>query len=88
MATGLFILRRRIYFPTSIFIMLYNCLINSKLTYCIEAWGNEYNTNLEKIHGIEKIALHIIFRTSFNKNSPPFFQKPTFCQSNNSINKK
>ena len=35
------------YLPASIFMMLYNCLINSKLTYCIGAWGNEYNTNLE-----------------------------------------
>ena len=42
------------YLPTSNFILLSNCLINSKLTYCIEAWGNVYNTNLEKIHGIEK----------------------------------
>lgn len=63
------------FLPTPILIMLYNCLINSKLTYCIEAWGNAHFTNLEKIHVIQKKILRIIFKGSFNEHSVPFFQK-------------
>lgn len=55
------------FLPRKILILLYNCLINSKIVYCLEAWGNAPSSYLDKILTIQNRLLRIIF------HKPPRF---------------
>ena len=62
-------------FPSSILILLYNSLVNSKLVYCLEAWGNAANTHLKKLFIIQKRFLRIIYRKPPNEPTSHLFKK-------------
>jgi len=49
------------FLPRKVLILLYNSLINSKIVYCLEAWGNAPSIYLDKILTIQNRLLRIIF---------------------------
>ena len=63
------------FLPTDILILLYNCLINSKIIYCIEAWGSAPQTHLNKILMLQKRLVRIIFHKGPMCHSAPLFKK-------------
>ena len=50
------------FLPTKILIMIYNGLINSKINYCIEVWGNASHIYLNSLLILQKKILRIIFK--------------------------
>ena len=63
------------FLPFSCLILLYNSLINSKIIYCIEAWGNTAKVHKEKILKIQKRLVRMLFKKPQNEHSPPLFKK-------------
>lgn len=63
------------FLPTHILILLYNSLINSKIIYCLEAWGNAPTTYLNKIYLIQKRLVRIIYRKNPHEHSSPLFKR-------------
>ena len=63
------------YLPRNILILLYNSLVNSKLIYCLESWGNAPKTHLNKLYIIQKRLLRIIYHTEPNYHTAPLFKK-------------
>lgn len=64
-----------LFLPNSSLIMLYNSLINSKIVYCLEAWGNAPETHLNKILVIQKRTLRVIFHKPPTYHSATLFKK-------------
>ena len=62
------------FLPKNVLILLYNSLINSKITYCLEVWGNSPDTHLNKILVIQKRLLRIIY------HKDPLFHTATLFQ--------
>ena len=58
---------------TSALLTLYNSLILPYLTYCVEAWGNTYPTNLLCIKKLQKRAVRIIGNLSYCGHTNPIF---------------
>ena len=63
------------FLPRKILILLYNSLINSKISYCLEAWGNAAPTHLNKILKIQKRAIRIIYNCHPKTHTAPLFKK-------------
>ena len=63
------------YLPRNVLLLIYNSFIHSRLTYCIEAWGNAPSTHLNKILIFQKRLLRIIFKQSRLAHTKPLFQK-------------
>ena len=72
--TGMIYLASK-FLPYKALILLYNSLINSKLTYCLEAWGNAPKTHLNKLLLIQKRIIRIIFHKSPTEHTSPLFIK-------------
>ena len=63
------------FLPKDVLKLIYNSFINSKISYCIEAWGNAAQCHLQKILLSQKRIMRIIF------NKPPLTaSKPLFLQ--------
>ena len=69
------IYRFSMYLPRQILLLLYNSFIHSKLSYCIETWGNAPKTFLEKIHKLQKKIMRIICKKPYDFESKQLFQK-------------
>lgn len=63
------------FLPINTLILLYNALINSKLIYCLEAWGNAPKTHLNKLLIIQKKLLRIIYKKPRQEHCAPLFKK-------------
>jgi len=60
--------------PTKVLILLYNALVNSKIVYCIEVWGNAPKTHLNSIHIMQKRLLRIIYKKHSRFHSVSLFK--------------
>jgi len=69
------IYRASSFLPEKILILLYNSLINSKIVYCLESWGNAADTHLNKILVIQKKIVRIIYKKPPTEHTVPLFQK-------------
>ena len=58
-----------------ILIILYNSFINSKLSYCLEAWGNAPSCYLSKIQVFQNKILRIMNRKAFDTSALPLYNK-------------
>lgn len=61
--------------PRKILILLYNSLINSKITYCLESWGNASQIHLNKIFKIQKRVIRIIYKCHPTDHTSNLFKK-------------
>ena len=72
-----FLFRVSKYLPRSILLLLYNSYVNSKLSYCLDSWGNAPHSHLNKILLFQKRIIRII-----NKKPIAFPTKQLFISSN------
>ena len=63
------------FLPTKILILLYNSLINSKLSYCIDSWGNAPAVHLNKLFILQKKIVRFINKKPFDFPSKQLFVK-------------
>lgn len=63
------------FLPVNVLLMLYNSLINSKIIYCLEAWGNAPNIYLNKILVIQKRIIKIIYHKKPTYHSAELFKR-------------
>jgi hypothetical protein len=63
------------YLPRKILILIYNSIIHSKLSYCLESWGNAPNVHTDQIYILQKRLLRIMFRKPPMTHSRPLFLK-------------
>lgn len=69
------IYRASSFLPEQLLILLYNSLVNSKIVYCLESWGNAPQTHLNKILVIQKKVIRTIFKKPPTEHTVPLFQK-------------
>ena len=62
------------FLPTKI-LMPYNSLVNMKIVYCIEVWGNAYDTNLKKKTIYFRRKFYGLFKKNNNEHSAPLIRK-------------
>ena len=43
------------------------------ITYCIEVWGNTYQTNTKPIYSLQKKAIRAITLSAYNEPTNPLF---------------
>ena len=55
--------------------MIYNSFILPHFTYCLEIWGNTYQTLLDPIFRLQKKFVRLITFTDFNAHSEPLFNQ-------------
>jgi hypothetical protein len=67
------IYRASSFMPRTILILLYSCLVNSKIIYCIESWGSAVPTHLNKILTIQK-KFYESFPKKVHVNTPHLFR--------------
>ena len=60
--------------PLKALILLYSSLINSKLVYCLEVFGNALKTYLNKLYIIQKKLMRVVFHKGALYHSAPFFK--------------
>lgn len=63
------------YFPRKVLKTIYNSFIHSKISYCLESWGNAPMTSLDLIYKLQKKLLRIIFDKPPLEHSTPLFIK-------------
>jgi hypothetical protein len=68
-----FLYRISKYLPTKILLLIYNSLINSKLNYCIDAWGNAPITTLNKVLTFQKKLIRIINKKAYDYPTAKLF---------------
>ena len=76
------------YLSAEILIILYNSLINSKLSYCLDSWGNAPQTSLNKILLLQKRILRYIFKKDFLCHTAPLFKTSNILQIENLYKQK
>ena len=54
---------------------LYCALFLPYLNYCVEVWGNTYQTNIAPIYLIQKKIIRIICKVSYLEHTSPIFNK-------------
>ena len=59
--------------PTKLLILLYNCIINSIVSYGLEFWGSTTILNTRKVLALQKRVLRIIYRQPRLSPSAPLF---------------
>ena len=67
--------RIRHFVPRSTLLVIYNSLILPRITYCIEIWGNTYNTFLQPILKLQKRLVRFITFSSFRCHTAPLFKE-------------
>ena len=65
----------RYYVPKSTLLLLYNSMILPHISYCIEIWGNTYNTFLKPILNLQKKVIRFITFSNIDAPSSPLFQQ-------------
>jgi len=63
------------FLPKKVLILIYNALVNSKLNYCIEAWGKTSDSNLNKLIVYQKKIIRIIFKKRPLSHTLELFKK-------------
>ena len=61
------------YLSKDVLLILYNSFINSKLSYCVEAWGNAPDCYLNKIKVFQNRLLRIINKKAYDFSANPLF---------------
>ena len=56
-------------------LLLYNSLILPFFTYCIQTWGNNYQTKFSKLISLQKKAIRVIDHADWNDHTSPLFRK-------------
>ena len=64
--------RLKRYLPGNILRTLYCSMVQSRLTYCILAWGFNY----QRLVNIQKRFMRIIANSKFNAHTEPLFKSP------------
>ena len=67
--------RIRHYVPKSSLLLIYNSLILPHLSYCIEIWGNTFQTILKPLLLLQKKLVRLINFSDYNSPSAPLFTK-------------
>ena len=75
LAKNIGILSRLQFLPQEILKLLYYSLISSNLNYCNIVGGLTSNTNLDRIHKLQKRAVRLITHSSFLCHSDPLFKQ-------------
>ena len=55
--------------------ILYYSLIYPYLIYCVSVWGSTYNSNIKKIVTLQKKAIRIVAKVSFDSHTDPIFRE-------------
>ena len=63
------------FLPKEILLLIYNSYVNSKINYCIEAYGTACKSTLTGIHILQKRISRIITKSTFHAPSDPIFRK-------------
>ena len=58
-----------------VLLLIYNSFVNSKLSYCIEIWGNAPAVYLNKLFLMQKKIIWIINKKPFDHSTSELFQK-------------
>ena len=56
-------------------MMIYYVLVYPCLTYGNIIWGNIYETNLTKLHKVQKKDIRLMMFSTYCENSKPLYQK-------------
>ena len=67
--------RARFFLPKPCLKTLYYCLVYPYLYYCIIVWGSTYKTNLRRLVSLQKRAIRIISKSTFDSHSDPIFKE-------------
>lgn len=70
-----FLFRVSKFLPQKILLLLYNSFVNSKLSYCIDSWGNACATNLSKVFILQKRIIRTINKKPFYYHTSTLFSK-------------
>uniref|UniRef100_A0A3B3IP09 Reverse transcriptase domain-containing protein n=1 Tax=Oryzias latipes TaxID=8090 RepID=A0A3B3IP09_ORYLA len=85
-AKSLFVLNKSKYvLPCHIMHMLYCSLVLPYFTYCIEVWGNTYETNIMPLILLQKRAIRIIHKANFRDHTNDLFIKSGLLKLKNLI---
>ena len=60
--------------PRKLCLQLYNSLIHSRLSYCIETWGSASKSAIRPLEVLQKKVVRFITFSSFTAHSPPLFK--------------
>ena len=52
--------------------LLYNSLVFPYINYCLEVWGNTYQSNIHPIFVMQKKAIRLVFKANFNDHTNAF----------------
>jgi len=69
------ILKSRFFLSTHSVRTLCNSIILPYLYYCNLAWGGTYKTNLQRIVILQKRAVRIVNKSTYDANTGPIFKK-------------
>ena len=61
------------FLPRHVLKLIYNAFINSKISYCLEAWGNAAKCFIDRIYITQKRILRIMFKQPPLSPSQPLF---------------
>ena len=53
--------------------LLYSSLVFPYINYCVEVWGNTFKSNIHPIYVLQKKALRIVYKTSYNEHTNKLF---------------
>lgn len=69
------LVRVRRYFPLHILKIIYYSIFHCHITYCVETWGVQYFSYINRVTLLQKRALRIITFSRVNDSSAPLFSR-------------
>ena len=73
LASIVVIKRIKHFIPKSDYVMLYNALFKSHLSYCISCWGGISKDKLKSIFAIQKRCVRLLFGTKLNSDHAEYY---------------
>ena len=61
------------FLPRKVLLLIYNSFINSKISYCLEFWGNAGKTYMDQIYLLQERLVRIIYKQSTTAHTKPLF---------------